>query len=347
MPFFGRFRSARESPNGVPSDSAIANPKPEPYRHIPVHAARDARSQVPPSARESDREAIAEHHKRRSQMPHTHDRVLWVNTGAVVDDWYVGQRDVPYVNREKPPTTSARPTTALKELHNINAQRRTRASRRAAHIEPTAEVSYHLGLLPSPLAQSMSLTANGPDPPSIPLPIRTRPPMPEFDNDVRRRYNSRERVTEKISAVNASGVATRSNSSSGSSTSTTIKSRVSSTSSQEPLHPPPSGTRARDSLSRKIVQDSRFHKPKSSSGRRLRAAAHDSTGLEQAMASPESFRPQRAPPVILRNDSAYPALPMAGFDFGTERPYSPERLRPWLVNNKHNAFQSTSRMTSV
>ena len=124
--------------------------------------------------------------------------------------------------------------------------------------------------------------------------------------------------------------------------------KTSSATSHEPLNPPPSRSRARDSISHLLTQDARFHNPNSGPrrGQRLRAAPHDMTGIEQAMSIPGSFRPRRAPPAIVRNDSAYPALSMAGFDFGAvaERPYSPDRLRPWLTSNKHNVVQCISNV---
>jgi hypothetical protein len=126
------------------------------------------------------------------------------------------------------------------------------------------------------------------------------------------------------------------------------KHKRSSATSHEPLDPPPSRSRARDSISHQLTQDERFHNPNSGPrrGQRLRAAPHDMTGIEQAMSTPGSFQPRRAPPAIVRNDSAYPALPMAGFDFGAvaERPYSPDRLRPWLTSNNHNAVQRISNV---
>lgn len=346
MPFFTRFRSATGGMSDGTSGSAKAAPKPEAYKHIPTHAARDARSQVPPLAREKDRDAIAEHHKRRSQMPEIPNSVLRLNTGAEVNGRPVGRRDVPYMSKEMPSMIYKRPTTTLEELKSINAQRKTRASRRAAHVEPTADISYHLKMLPSPQDQSISSTTNVLDRPSIPLPIRTHPPLNKFINDLGC-GSCDESDAMQGNTVEISDMPTRSNSSCGSTVSATTKSTASSTGSQEPLDPGPPRNRARDSLSHTIIQDARFNKPNSRTRRRLRAAAHDSTGIEQAMASPESFRPQRAPPAIVRNDSAYPTLPMAGFDFGTERPYSPERLRPWLVNGKKNAFQCTSRVSSI
>jgi hypothetical protein len=272
--------------------------------------------------------------------------VLRINTGAVVNDRSVGRRDVPYVSKEMPPLIYKRPTTTLEELNSINARRKARASRRAAHVEPTADISYHLRPLPSPLEQPMSSTANGLNLPSIALPIRIRPPLSKSLSDLGSGSCNKSGARQG-NTVEISDEATRSSSSCSSTISTITKSTASSTSSQEPLDPGPPRNRARDSLSHTIIQDSRFHKPNSKPSRRRRAAAHDSTGIEQAMASPESFRPQRAPPAIFRNDSAYPTLPMAGFDFGTERPYSPERLRPWLINGKRNAFQCMGRVSSI
>ena len=341
MQFFAKFRFQKEGLNVIPSGST-ETPKLEPYKHIPTHAARDARSQVPPGSREWDRGAIAEHNKRRRQIPETCGTVLKNNTGAVVDDWSVGQRDIPYVSKDKLPPVSQRPTRALTELNKISMQRKSKASKRAAHIETNADLSYHLGSLPSPLSRSMPIDTSGPNLPPVPLPMRTIPPLIE----VRKHMGAGSYAVEDAE-LDTSGSASRSNSSSGSTASARTKSTVSSISSQEPLEPAPPLSRARDSLACKLTQDTRFHRLNSNPARRLRAAAHDLTGIEQAMASPESFQPHRAPPLIARSDSAYPAMPMAGFDFGTERPYSPARLRPWLVNNKINTSQYTSRVSAV
>lgn len=339
MPFFARFKSTSNKSMADVADIEEAKPEPQPYKHIPMHAARDARSQVPPGTRKSDRKAIAEHHKRRSQMPDAHTPVIRLSMGVIGGDWAVGQRDVPYVSKQPPP--SKRPTTSLKDLKSINTQQKKRAARRAAYVEPTADIIYHLGLLPSPLAQTIPTIAGSLDHPSIPLPIRTHPPLAEYDPSQAKLHASQDSVPE------ISDVASRSSSSCGSNLSRHPKSTTSSRSSEEPLYPAPIRNRARDSLSFTIAQDSRFHKPTNHPTRRLRAAAHDSTGIEQAMASPESFRPQRAPPVIVRNDSAYPILPIAGFDFGTERPYSPERLRPWLSKDRNNVSQYTSMVSAI
>jgi hypothetical protein len=341
MHFFAKFRSAKEGLNVVPSGST-ETPKLEPYKHIPTHAACDAQSQVPPGSREWDRGAIAEHNKRRRQITETCSPVLITNTGPGVDNWRVGQRDIPYVSKDRLPPVSQRPTKALIELNKINMQRKSKASKRAAHIETNADSSYHLRSLPSPLARCMPSSASGAEPPPIPPPMRTIPPLIEVRKDM-----GAGSYAVEDAKLDTSESASRSNSSSGSTASARTKSTVSSTSSQEPLEPAPPLSRARDSLACKITQDTRFHRPSSNPARRLRAAPHDLTGIEQAMASPESFQPQRAPPVISRSDSAYPAMPMAGFDFGTERPYSPARLRPWLVNNKPNTFQYTSRVSAI
>jgi hypothetical protein len=344
MPFFARFKSPLHRSMGDVADGGDTTPKQEPYKHIPMHAARDARSQVPPGTRKRDRQAIAEHHKRRSQMPDINTPVVRLNMGLVVDEWSVGQRDVPYVSKQPP--ISKRPTANLKELKCINTQQKKRAARRAAYVEPTADVTYHLGLLPSPLTQNMPTTTGSLDPPTIPLPTRRHPPLSELCNTIRSRHREQSFVKQG-STTEVSDVASRSSSSCGSNLSIHPKSTASSRSSEEPLYPAPTRNRARDSLSFTIAQDSQFHKPTNDPIRRLRAAAHDSTGIEQAMASPESFQPQRAPPVIVRNDSAYPVLPIASFDFGTERPYTPERLRPWLSKDRNNVSQCTSMVSAI
>lgn len=345
MPFFAKFKSTTQGLSNGPEESGNTKPKPDLYKHIPMHAARDARCQVPPGTRKSDQRAIAEHHKRRSQMQDIYTPAVRLDTRLVDDDWSVGQREVPFVSKQPP--TSMRPTASLKELNNINTQRKMRASRRAAHIEPTADVSYHLGLLPSPLTCSTSSTAAGLSPPSIPLPNRRHPPLAEHDRSISSGSSLDQRHAGQDIVAEISDGASRSNSSCGSTQSTIIKSTASTRSSREHLNPAPPRNRARDSLFQTIAQDSRFHKPNSGPRRRLRAAAHDSTGIEQAMASPESFRPHRAPPVIVRNDSAYPVLSNIGFDFGTERPYSPERLRPWLLNSKESAVHYTSMVSAL
>ena len=333
MPFFIRFRSTKGGADGA-SNNTNGKPKLEPYKHVLTHAAHDARSQVPPSAREKDREAIAGQHKRRSQLAQQFNPVLRVGPVDDSKKWPVSHRDVPYVGKEKTPR-APRPAGTLTELSQLQAQRKTRASRRAAHIEPTAEVTYHLGLLPSPLV---------PAPPVIDLPKRRHPPLSphSISNstplEVQDRDYSQPTTMAKNIQISRDSVAQR-----------TFMGRKSSTSSGESLSIPPPRGNARDSLSLKIAQDPRFHSPNSGfkKKQRLRAAPHDKTGLEDAMANPESFQPKRMAPSIIRNDSAYPSLPMAEFNFGTERPYSPERLRPWLTNTKHNAFQYMTTVNAI
>jgi len=183
--------------------------------------------------------------------------------------------------------------------------------------------------------------------PSIPLPTRVRPPLPWVGKDVKRSYHGRDHRYENDTVAAGPRLTTRSNSSSSSSASTSSKSRVSSTSSPEPLESPPARSRAQDSMSSKTTQDSRLYNLMSSGEKRLKAASHDLTGIEQAMASSETFRPHRPTPVIPQNDSVYPALPMAGFTLGTERPYSPHRLRPWLTNNNHNNFLNITSVNTI
>jgi hypothetical protein len=159
MPFFLRSWSVKKT---TESQASVRPSNPKPYKHIPIHAARDARTQVPPGAREAHRQAITGHHKRRSQIPQQdipilrvqHLPALTVDTGGETKNSPVSHRYVPYVGKEKPIQVSQRPTAALMELNQLSARQKTRASRRAAHIEPTAEVTYHLGLLPSPLSNT-------------------------------------------------------------------------------------------------------------------------------------------------------------------------------------------------
>ena len=336
MHFFAKFRSAKVGSDVVTSRRTEL-PKLEPYKHIPTHAARDARSQVPPGSREWDHGAIAEHNKRRRQVPETCAPASKANDRSVANNWPVGQRDIPYVSKEKLPRVSQRPTKALTELNKISVQRKSKASRRAAHVETDADLTYHLDLLPSPLARCMPLSASGPDLPSVTLPTRISLPLLEGCKDT-----CAESYAVEVPEFDTSGPTSRLNSSSGSTASTRTKSFVSSTSSQEPLEPTPPRSRARDSLAYTVTQDTRFHRPNSKPAKRMRAATHDLTGLEQVMASPDSFQPQRAPPVI-----ACPIMPTAGFDFGTERPYSATRLRPWLVNKKLSTIQYTNRLSAA
>jgi hypothetical protein len=159
MPFFLRSWSDKKT---TQSQASVGPSNPKPYKHIPIHAARDARSQMPPGAREADRQAITDHHKRTSQIPQQNIPILrvqqlpalTVDTGGETKNPRISHGDVRYVGKEKPLQLSQRPTAALMELNQLSARQKTRASRRAAHIEPTVEVTYHLGLLPSPLTDT-------------------------------------------------------------------------------------------------------------------------------------------------------------------------------------------------
>lgn len=378
MPFFLRSLSNKRAAENEVKASNVQS-KSEPYKHIPVHAARDALSQMPPSAREADRQAITDHHKRRSQMPQhdspilsvqQHLPSLMIDTDSDRKNLSANQRDVPYIGKGKPPHTSRRPIATLRELNHLSAQQKIRASRRAAHIEPTAEVIYHLGLLPSPLSYPpasfssqesplgpirISSSEQAADVEEIALPVRKHPPL--LVNQMQAGSDSPTPSTSLASCMSSLP------SSSQIEVAIAVKASNRSyfderpvrwgppASSQEPLNPPPVRSRARDSISRMSTEDPRFHKPKSGSKRaqRLRAAPHDTTGIEQAMSAPNSFQPRRAPPLIKRNGSADPVMPIPGFDFGAtaERPYSPDRLRPWLANSKHNAFQHLNMATMV
>ncbi len=64
----GAKKAAKEHKNAEAQKTPVENvDKPQPYRHVPTHAAADALSGAPSSFREEDRTAIRESHKRRSQ----------------------------------------------------------------------------------------------------------------------------------------------------------------------------------------------------------------------------------------------------------------------------------------
>jgi hypothetical protein len=68
----GAKKAAKEHKNAEAQKTPAENvDKPQPYKHIPTHAAADALSGAPFSFREEDRTAIRESHKRRSQHPLT------------------------------------------------------------------------------------------------------------------------------------------------------------------------------------------------------------------------------------------------------------------------------------
>src|SRR5277367_4403845 len=93
MSIFSKFRSSKKTSDGRKSDQAEKTPNPQPYRHIPTHAASDALSQAPPRAKAADdKRAIREQRKRRDEIIHHNSSLSTVTTadrssGSTSDDW--------------------------------------------------------------------------------------------------------------------------------------------------------------------------------------------------------------------------------------------------------------------
>ena len=88
----GAKRAAKEHKNAEAQKAPAENvDKPQPYKHIPTHAASDALSGAPFSFREEDRTAIRESHKRRSQIQLTRNSsAMSGNFGANRNNSYNG-----------------------------------------------------------------------------------------------------------------------------------------------------------------------------------------------------------------------------------------------------------------
>jgi len=105
MSIFGKFRALKKTSDGRKSDQAEENPNPQPYRHIPTHAASDALSQAPPGAKAADdKRAIREQRKRRDEIVRHNSSLSTVTTanrssGSTSDDWASTTKD----QRKHPP----------------------------------------------------------------------------------------------------------------------------------------------------------------------------------------------------------------------------------------------------
>ena len=71
MSIFSKIRGAKQAADqhkGAQAQSSSGEPKKEPYKHVPTHAAIDAMAGAPAAFKDADREAIKYQNKRRSAM---------------------------------------------------------------------------------------------------------------------------------------------------------------------------------------------------------------------------------------------------------------------------------------
>jgi hypothetical protein len=139
MSIFSKFRSSKKTSDGRKSDQAEENPNPQPYRHIPTHAASDALSQAPPGAKAADdKRAIREQRKRRDEMIHHNSSLSPVTTayrssGSTSDDWgstTKDQRKHPpiFPNISVPPSETS-PRDACATLRSVKSSSTASSSR--------------------------------------------------------------------------------------------------------------------------------------------------------------------------------------------------------------------------